>query len=344
MSEFDQIKYENLAEFKPLTESIKKERLSRVPEDKLSFGIKFFDDSLGGIYSNDVIIVGAKTGVGKSQLAVIAAMANAKKKRVHYFALEAEDYEIERRIKYQSIADSFYRGGLNKKHPGIYLNYMDWRYGKFNDFLDQYDNEIDETVSSMYPGLNCFYRVNGEKFTASTLKKTVLAIQESTDLVIIDHLHFFDLEDENENRGMKDLMMTVRDLALLVNKPFIVVAHMRKGDKRSAELMPDIEDFHGSSDISKICTKAITIGPAPMEHAENKWWTYLRAAKCRPDSSRTRWIGLAGFDSVNDRYDSRYFISRFNMSKFEGIEKFSDIPYWAKGADPWQDSKKEDHY
>lgn len=338
MSEQEQLKIKNMASFRPLTESIYKEREMRIPEDKLSFGIKFFDEVLGGIYSNDLIIVGAKTGIGKTQLATIAAMTNARKKRVHYFALEAEENEIERRIKYQTTAKLFYGGPIKLQHPNLNLNYMDWRYGKFNQEFDPYENEINEMIADSYPGLNCFYRVDGSKFTAETLKKSVLSIQDQTDLIIIDHLHFFDIEDENENRGMKDLMMTVRDLALLVNKPFIVVAHMRKTDKRSMDLMPDIEDFHGSSDISKICTKAITIAPANIENVKNNWWTYLRAAKCRPDNSRTRWIGLSSFNSTTDKYDNRYFVSKFHPSKFSGIEKFNEMPYWAKGADIWTET------
>ena len=77
---------ENLSKF---SEGIKNEREERLKNAKenLSFGVPFLDDSLGGIYKNDLILFGAKTGIGKTQLATLVAKKNAGlNKRVHFFA------------------------------------------------------------------------------------------------------------------------------------------------------------------------------------------------------------------------------------------------------------------
>jgi replicative DNA helicase len=66
----------------------------------LSFGVKFLDVALGGIMARDMVLLGAVTGAGKTTLASVIAETNVERgKRVHYFALEAEHGEIERRIK-----------------------------------------------------------------------------------------------------------------------------------------------------------------------------------------------------------------------------------------------------
>ena len=68
---------------------------------QLSYGIQFLDDILRGILPHDLILLGASTGAGKTEAAKQIAMHNALLgKRVHYFALEAEPKEIERRVKY----------------------------------------------------------------------------------------------------------------------------------------------------------------------------------------------------------------------------------------------------
>ncbi len=57
-------------------------------------------------------MLGAKTGIGKTALATITALHNCQQgKRVHYFALEAEEREIERRMKFQIIADLYDQDG-----------------------------------------------------------------------------------------------------------------------------------------------------------------------------------------------------------------------------------------
>ena len=60
------------------------------------FGIKYLDAALHGIKPNDLILIGASSGAGKTELCTHIAKTNAKLgKRVRYIALEAEKNEIE---------------------------------------------------------------------------------------------------------------------------------------------------------------------------------------------------------------------------------------------------------
>jgi replicative DNA helicase len=55
------------------------------------FGVTYLDAALKGICPNDLILIGATSGAGKTELCAQIARINAKLgKRVNYIALEAE--------------------------------------------------------------------------------------------------------------------------------------------------------------------------------------------------------------------------------------------------------------
>ena len=325
-----------LGNLKLFRDRITEERRDRKKQQLrcLTFGVPFLDECLGGIYSNDLILYGAKTGIGKTQLATITAMANASSgKRVHFFALEAEANEIERRIKYQILAEAFFKC-LKKDFPNVHLNYMDWYYGKLEQTLGKVEDEIDTIMKDLYPNLWTFYRTTGD-YTIQDFEKHVLAIQDQTDLLILDHLHYFDFDDENENRAMKSTVKKIRDLALLIGKPVILIAHMRKSDRRLKQIIPGVDEFHGSSDITKIATKIITLAPCTQEQNQgHKSPTYMRIAKCRVDGSRTKYIGLMGFSANSNKYEGNYYLGTLvsTEEEFEGIKDLNCMPFWAKTA------------
>lgn len=160
--------------------------------------------------------------------------------------------------------------------------------------------------------------------------------KESTDVFILDHANIIDLKDENENRAMTDLVNTIRQTALVIKKPVIVVAHVRKSDTRFKTVLPMIEDFHGTSNLVKICTKAVMIGPAYEEETTPlKYPTYMMACKFRKDGSRTRYVAVVNFDISTNSYDEQFAIGELKDcdTKFVRIEDDHKIPYWAKPKD-----------
>ena len=79
-----------------------RETKQKFARDRLTFGIDFLNDVTGGIFKNDVIVISAHTGIGKTDLSTIIAQHNALEGRnVYYFALEAFQYEIELRIAFK---------------------------------------------------------------------------------------------------------------------------------------------------------------------------------------------------------------------------------------------------
>lgn len=305
----------------------KEERALRIKNSRsvLQFNITFLDDALCGIYPEDLIIIGAKTGFGKTQLATQIALTNSMQgKRVHYLALEASKFEIQRRCKYQIIRQLVFD---SKKYIPNFT-YSRWYYGKLDDELKVFEEIFDSQPSPMNY-LNVYYR--DKDFNIEEFQRVFSYIKDQSDLIIIDHLHYFDFDDANENRAIKDTLKNIRDCALNANKPVILIAHVRKSDKRSKQLIPDIEDFHGSSDIGKIGTKIITIAPVPDSYRNNCRETYMQIVKSRVDGNIYGYTAKIPFKLVDQNYDKKYYIGKMNYecSEFNTLSS-THIPEWAR--------------
>jgi hypothetical protein len=312
-------------------ERIVGERADRIATGKraLGFGIRFLDDALGGILPNDLILLGAKSGVGKTALAAMITLHNCGLgKHVHYFALEAEELEIERRMKFQVLASEYYQSGYDRQP----IRYLDWMLGRIDHIVGHLEDRADEIVREKLSTLRTFYRFNS--FTGDDFVHKLEAIRHETDLVVLDHLHYVDHEGDNENAGYKATVKKIRDSALRVGKPVLVVAHVRKSDRRYDSPVHGLEDFHGSSDVPKISTKAIMIAPAFGTEGSRPYLlpTYLQVAKCRPDSSVTRHVAQVTFNARENKYEPEYTLGRINDDGFAALT-YDQQPAWAKRYD-----------
>jgi DnaB-like helicase C terminal domain len=307
----------------------RKERLER-GQAVLGFGVTFLDRALGGIFANDLVLLGAKTGIGKTALSTNVALSNARKgKRVHYFALEAEPREIERRIKYQLLVAMAvqYLDSQDRER----LNYLDWYRGALDDILGRHEEAVDKVLSAELGTLRTYYKAGD--FTGDDITRLFLGIQDETDLIVLDHLHYVDSDDPNENRGYKAIVKKIRDAALTMAKPVLVVAHIRKSDRRTKQLLPSVEDFHGSSDVPKIATKAIMLAPAfDVEAATTYLWpTYFQVVKCRADGARTRFAACVAFNARLSAYEREFTLGKLtnNGEEFEPLNE-GQWPRWAR--------------
>lgn len=319
--------------FQSAAERIKGEASERVERGKneIPYHHGFLDDLLRGISSNDLIVLGAETGAGKTEFARSVAAANAKSgRRVYYFALEAEEREIERRTKYQIIVELAAKQ-ITQTDAWERINYPDWYRGKLEDVFGEFNEKADRLFGLEYRNLHTYYR--GSKFDHEDIKRLFLAIQSDAELIILDHLHYVDIEDENENRGFKKTVKMIRDVALGIGRPVILIVHLRKRDVRAKAIVPDIEMVHGSSDIAKICTRAIMIAPARSMPNKKPGFsnTFFSVPKDRIGGT-TGLVALCRFDRGLRKYDDKYTLGRVSAdgSEFEPLE--DNIPRWARRA------------
>lgn len=288
----------------------------------LRFGISFLDEATRGISPNDLMLLGAPTGVGKTELCVHIALANIEDgKRVHFIALEADFEEIERRLLYALIARQFY-DDPNRPRLLIKLNMSSWMRGDYEEALSGYEELAKKYLSSALNGLFTFYKA--DKFNTDDLIHSVMGAASETDLVIVDHIHYFDWETD-DNRAIKEIAKTARQVSIHSGKPILLVAHLRKRDRHNKELVPGIDEFHGSSDLSKIATKVITIAKGPRDPS-GKSVTFMRICKNRLDGSVTGYVARMLFDFKTKTYDRKIKLSEVGNEFKELVE----YPWWAE--------------
>lgn len=293
----------------------------------LGYNVTFLDDVLRGMLPHDLVLLAAGTGIGKTELALAIAAGNAAQGRpTHYFALEAEPRELERRRKYALIA----RRAWEEKHPVAYeLNYMDWFLGRLD--VGDLDAWADTQIAIELSTLFTFYR--GRKFDAADLARAIIGIHDKTTLIVVDHLHYVDAdEDADENRALHETTKIIRDVSLRVGRPILLVVHLRKRERDTARraLMPSTDDVHGSSNITKIGTQVITIERA-TDIEPTKWYfspTFIAIAKDRR-AGAPRYVALCNYNTLTKTYSPEYTLGRAKGSKWEAIGP-GDAPSWAK--------------
>jgi replicative DNA helicase len=294
----------------------------------LSFGVRYLDDATGGIISSDLVLIGAATGTGKSELVANIAYNNAKaKKKIYAVFLEAYKGEIELRQKYREIAKQAVLKGLKP-------SFRDWITGK-QPWLDELAEFVDFSHFA-----NVYTKYRDQSYTIEDLNKDLLSINEDADLIVIDHLHYFDIDDQNENRGMTRIVKTISDIIQVINRPVILVAHLRKrsSDFKEPSPLPSIDDFHGTSNITKIATKVILLGKGGhSEKAIDESFTFMHVAKMRLDSSVTSLVAATKYlHSIND-YSNHYKLGRIHYDVSQKSWKFQESnlsPRWATKTNP----------
>lgn len=294
----------------------------------LRFGISYLDVATRGIAPNDLILLGAPTGVGKTELCVQVALANIEDgRRVHFIALEADQGEIERRLLWALITKQFF-DDTNRPNLALRLNMADWLKGEFvGTKIEEYEKIGIDYLSKALKNLFSFYKL--KEFGVDELRQNVFAVADETDLVIIDHVHYFDWDDDNDNRAIKIIAKAARNISLLSRKPIILVAHLRKRDRNNRDMAPGVDEFHGSSDLTKIATKVITVARAPKHDLiddQGKEPTFFRICKSRIDGSITRYVARMLFDYKTKTYDTKFRLSE-NGEEFTEVQEY---PFWAK--------------
>ena len=201
--------------------------------------------------------------------------------------------------------------------------------GKLNALAEKYKDQIKE---KLIPLVNISMTYTTKDFSCNDLIKVCSDAVTMADLIIVDHAHFFDYGEDTENGALKNIAKTVRGITQVTKKPILLVAHLRKADKFSKEIAPSIEEFHGSSDLTKIATKVITLGRGkPSEANPNLRATFVRVPKNRYDGSITWYVAKVYFDFITNNYvDSFTFGCLKNNGKEFEVSKTEDMPQWMK--------------
>jgi archaellum biogenesis ATPase FlaH len=238
-------------------DEIKKRR----SEDLCEYHIPWINDVLGAIFPTDLIVVGADSGQGKSEVVLNLAYHNALRgKKILYYQLEMDNAEIihRRRISRmnQLLGDRYIR---NKDY---YLNNMTDDQKKAFTIAVREENSISDKIM-IY---------NGDGLNLNKFLETFKAYGYKSDLVVVDHLHYFSMNSENQSQEIGLIMREIKKLTRS-GTPIVLVSHLVKRNKNNE---PDQNDFFGSSNIGKEATACIML-------ARNEQDTTIYIKKSRMD-------------------------------------------------------------
>jgi replicative DNA helicase len=318
---------------------LEREARLRYAEKRFNFGIEYLDETLGGISPIDLIVVGAGTGIGKTEIAAIIARNAARQgKRVLFYALEASAMEIHSRMRYQAMAEFFF-ANRSEFPSSLHLNYFEWYLGRAKSpELELLEHLAAEKIQDEMQFIN----VVTPRLSEFTAEEVVTLTKEwgHANLVILDHLHYLSF-DQNEYMGMKDAVAEIRDFVNTEEVPVVALSHLRKAERKDAAVVPTIEELHGSSEISKRANSVITFARAHQattlrgdEIEPPAGATFCRVNKARIGAEgATRYAAMLQFDLQTHSYKPRYFPFEVNRWATEAkalpLEK---MPYWMRSA------------
>lgn len=234
-------------------------------DDKmLKYHIPQLNDSLRGILPYSLVVVGAGTGLGKSQFITDLVYSTAKNgKKVVYFDLENDNGDFVRRIVSKKLSvltgkyfgvDEFYTNDiLRTPHGDTVVNLFSELEEEIGDNLRIYNNEKIPTFDEFLKYI--------EK----------LKDDEDVDLICIDHLHYFSMFESVEAQPIQigKIMRGLRDLSKR-DVPIVLASHIRPPQSGR----PENHHLFGSSNISKEASVVI------LFHKEDDT-TYMRVTKKR---------------------------------------------------------------
>lgn len=199
----------------------------------LPTGFKVLDKTLWGLQKSDLVIVGARAGVGKTAFAIniLDHCANELKKNCIFFSLEMPRNQIVQR--FYSLMGNFDNYDIKKAKP---LQDQKSKLLEIHEKLKSgglyIDDTSNNTVASMTLKAKRFQRKNG------------------LDLVVIDYLQFIKPSNKTGNRfqDVGDIARDLKVMARQLNVPVIALCQLNRAldtEKRP----PTLADLRESGEI-----------------------------------------------------------------------------------------------
>lgn len=211
------------------------------------YGIRILDEYLWGVLPSELVVIGADTGIWKSEIAYIMALHNATRgKKVLLFGLEGDINEVALRYIQKWIAAT-----------GTPIKTVEYRFNlnpKIYDIEDQVIAAVNENVKSNLLIFNKL-QIPSLKFLKGTIEK----MKDTVDIVVIDHLHYIHLDQQEELRQIGDIMRTLKTLTDIIKKPVILISHVRKKDPKNKDRDLEVSDLYGSSNVWKEATTVLLL-------------------------------------------------------------------------------------
>ena len=306
----------------------------------LKTGVTFIDDAMADLRPDSLLTIASRTGVGKTEILSGMALNIASQGfRPAYFALEAGQAEIESRLAFPFFLRN-YNSDKTVQHKSI--DYPAWYNGKYPE-LEKY-KPSKEQLTDKLKNIWMLYKKSSH-YGVKQLEKDIMSVVNDVNVIIIDHLHYLDYDGQEENTGLRNTIQKIRDINLAIDIPIILACHVRKNQDRRKDrpLISELDDLHGSSDISKVSTAVFTLAQmaeidedkAPVIQLVNAGYgkpTLFKFLKSREGGpSRTAYTGVGFYNK--GVYRKEYVIGKLTSfdQKWDPVPKEA-TPDWAINA------------
>lgn len=208
-------------------------------------GFRFLDNIIGGFDAEELIIIGARTGMGKTTLALNLCV-NAMKKgyKSMFVSLEMSTNAL----TYKMASDI----------TGI--EYSDFNEGKLSS------DEMTIVNKTCSPILSNLFSSDATGITLEKLK--ALARQRSKtdglDIIYVDYLQIMNVGDQNYNKKAEHeklgyISRELKNLAAELKIPVVALAQLSRGLEKSDNKKPMMSDLRGSGAIEQDANKILFI-------------------------------------------------------------------------------------
>jgi hypothetical protein len=268
-----------------------------------TYGIKWLDETLIGIHQNELVLIGAESGYGKTTLVSHLADHNAGNNMETIFIKLEGDPQEYGELEIFKLAKDYYYEALNSGQcKYIDMNFIKYRLGLMKGTgFEKYEEMALSFLQKAHEKL--YLWDIRKKINVSSLYEIYKEKCLTAKLILLDHINYMTVANEQSiYQEETDLMMALKDMAEAYDIPSVVVSHLRKKQGREFYL-PDKDDFMGSSNKFKIAYTCIMISQYPElnDYKKNLYATVFRVVKSRGGVSQYR-CGIQMFDAINKRY------------------------------------------
>lgn len=201
--------------------------------EKTYIGLSELDDLLGGLEGGDMIVIGARPGVGKSALVTqITTNLSNQGKRIGFYNLEMKEKQVYERFVVSQSGIGLTRLRRAKKFLGDERE----RFDKANEVLEKKDNIVITTGSKAVSEIRSESRHMGY------------------DIIIIDYLQL--LKADKEYRGNRyaevgAISKAIKALAMELNIPIIALSQLNRVSEARDTKEPTMAELREAGDIEQ---------------------------------------------------------------------------------------------
>ena len=252
-------------------------------EPKLLLGFEKLDDLLGGLEGGDMIVIGARPGVGKSALVTQITSNLAKSgKKIGFYNLEMQNKQM-----YERFVVSESGIGLTRLKRAIrFLGDEKERFDRANEVLEKSDNIIITTGSKSV-----------DEIRAESLHMDY-------DIIIIDYLQLVTTDSRykgNRTAEVGQISKSIKSLSMELNIPIIALSQLNRTSQMRDDKEPTMSELREAGDIEQDASVIILLWNSDINDTSKKGCKVEKQRQGQLGKVSMRFNGdLMKFEESND--------------------------------------------